>query len=68
MLPGHPHRVVVALLNICRWGVGCHAQTGRECQSYDPGDNIHAKTDTAWEVTRPYGVILVLALRKPTVS
>jgi hypothetical protein len=39
MLPGHPHRVVVASLNICRWGVGCHAQTGRECQSYDPGDS-----------------------------
>jgi hypothetical protein len=36
MLPGHPYRVVVASLNICRWGVGCHAQTGRECQSYDP--------------------------------
>jgi hypothetical protein len=38
MLPGHPHRVVVASLNICRWGVGCNAQTGREWQSYDPGD------------------------------
>jgi len=36
--PRPPHRVVVASLNICRWGVGCHAQTGRECQSYDPGD------------------------------
>jgi len=38
MLPGHTHRVVVASLNICRWGVGCHAQTGRKRQSYDPQD------------------------------
>jgi len=29
---------VVASLNICGRGVGCHAQTGRESQSYDPGD------------------------------
>jgi len=37
MLPSHPQRVVVASLNICEWGVGCYAQPGRECQSYDPG-------------------------------
>ena len=42
MLPGRPYRVVVASLNICRWGVGCHAQTGRECQSYDPRDKLSA--------------------------
>jgi len=47
MLPGHPYRVVVALLNICRWGVGCHAQTGRECQSYDPRDKRKIITDFA---------------------
>jgi hypothetical protein len=40
MLPGRPYRVVVASLNICRWGVGCHTQTGRECQSYDPRDKL----------------------------
>jgi len=40
MLPGHPYRVVVASLNIFSWGVGCHAQTGRECQSYDPRDTV----------------------------
>jgi len=38
MLTDHPYRVVVASLNICRWGVGCHAQTVRGCQSYDPRD------------------------------
>jgi len=39
MLPGHPQRVVVASLYICRWWVGYHDQTGRECQCYDPGNN-----------------------------
>jgi len=38
MLPGHPHRVAIALENICTRWVGWHVQTGRECQSYDPGD------------------------------
>ena len=37
MLSGHPHRVVVASLNICRWGDVSHPQMGREWQSYDPG-------------------------------
>jgi len=40
MLPGHPRRVVLASHYIWRWGVSCHAQIGRECQSYDPGDTI----------------------------
>ena len=47
MLPGHPYRVVVASLNICRWGVGCHAQTGRECQSYDPRDTVELRQSSA---------------------
>ena len=49
MLPGHPYRVVVASLNICRWGVGCHAQTGRECQSYDPRDMVMSRS--YWNLT-----------------
>jgi len=40
ILPGHPHRVVVALLTICWWGVSCHAQMGQKWQSYNPGDKI----------------------------
>jgi hypothetical protein len=40
MLPGYPHRVVVALLCICLQGVGCHDQTGWECQSYNQGDKV----------------------------
>ena len=43
MLPGHLHRVVVASLIICRWGVSCHAQTGQECQRYDPEDTFYQK-------------------------
>jgi hypothetical protein len=51
MPPGHPHRAVVASLNICGWGVGCHAQTGRECQSYDPGDTKNSKPRNSEAVT-----------------
>ena len=55
MLPRHTHRVVVVSLNICGSWVSCHAQTGRECRSYDPGDNDYYPKDqqkTLWKEVR----------------
>jgi len=55
MLPGHTHRVIVALLNICRWGVGCHAQMGLECESYDPWDR--SQTMYPIDLSLPVGIV-----------
>ena len=65
MLPGHPHRDMVASLNICEWGVGCHAQTGRKCQSYDPGDSYvyahtHITRSETWQIWIISAVLLVI--------
>jgi len=58
MLPGHPHRVVVASLNSCRWGVSCNARTGREWESYNLGDKGCQYLDYGWQQANRFPIDL----------